>query len=904
MTIIRILLTGFFLLLLCACSGSTDNDASSQQDAGQQQNSDQNSDQNPGQSSDGAPSNENEFEENETEEEGLGLEDGVADVPGIDRVALVAADAAFGYIELQALIDGQSIDLGSLPSREVNIIAVSEGQSDIGSVHFLLSGAVELERTENNPSYTLASAADNFDLGRGDLGAGDYTLTITPYELADGGGEAGLETIVSFSLTGQFSESGQDEQEEPAVNVADILSLQLVAINREPFDIVSLFPLSESGIVDLSSVSAEALNIVASSADENATGSVSFVLTAPTSELNLNRVDDSAAYTLLNTERNWDNSEGFPAAGDYTLVVTPYELGAAEGKRGESYTVNFSIERPVVLADISAEPDSYELDEDTFLAIDAELGVGHNDSIDGETDVSFTIISTTDHGILSLATDGGFNYRPDDGFSGIDSFRYQLNQGEQTAIADVTLTVIADTVAPPLATGFTAITPSADTRIIYVSQSSGADDNTCLTALSPCRSLTAAFEKTREGFPDHVYLKRGEIWRGEKLKNILRSGRSANEPAVLAFYGDDGARPRIEHDEPLYTNTSYVLQNFHFIGLEIASYKMELGHSEFTGSEDDKTTLFFLGGTENLLFEDILFTQAELLFQDWDSGQSKNVKIRRNIFTGTYYSKSAFDRDRRPSNQFIADTDGILFEENVYDYGGWHPEISGAASNQFNHNLYIQYGQNGNGVIFRRNIVVRASSHGVHGRPGGLYENNFFARNAIGLQMGYKQRPLAEGTFAIARDNVITEGESMVRGEGACTGAGLCTAALWGLRLEELGEGSVTVEGNIVAGLSSHDQWQELYGNLSRVGLTSDKEQVNYSNNHVWHWDTPTQGDEKNYVDPDRNLATYNQFLGGDNDFDDFMDAVKERPLQTWDTRYSAAGINNYIRAGFGLEEK
>src|SRR5690606_8062288 len=166
------------------------------------------------------------------------------------------------------------------------------------------------------------------------------------------------------------------------------------------------------------------------------------------------------------------------------------------------------------------------------------------------------------------------------------------------------------------------------------------------------------------------------------------------------------------------------------------------------------------------------------------------------------------------------------------------PTIPGAGANMFNHNLYIQYSTDGNRLIVRNNIITRASSHGVHGRPGGLFENNFFARNAVGLQMGYNGHPLAAGVKAQAIGNVITEGQSMIKGIDACTGTNLCTPAVWGLIINEPGQGKFLLKNNIVHSLYVDDtDWTSRYKSLQRTSISQyTGAQFTYEGNIAWQW--------------------------------------------------------------------
>jgi hypothetical protein len=446
--------------------------------------------------------------------------------------------------------------------------------------------------------------------------------------------------------------------------------------------------------------------------------------------------------------------------------------------------------------------------------------------------------------------------------------------------------------------GFTVIKPSKDSKLIYVSNSQGNDKNSCLTEAAPCKTIAAGAKKMRSGYPDHLYLKQGDVWRDQTLNN-LASGRNASEPAVVAFYGKSGKRPKIE-----VSSTSHVhknkIQYVHFIGLEISAYKMDPKNAAFTGTNGGN--IMMLGAKENLLFEDNLFNHVEVVAQSWQGGIPKNLTFRRNIWTGYYYSKSSLDRNSRPSNMYMDGVDGLTIEENVFDHGGWHDSVPNAGANMFNHNIYLQHSVNGAKVVLRKNIITRASSHGAQLRAGGLAEDNFFGRNALGLLIGYSVEPLKTGVRAHAINNVASEGHSMIKGINACKGNGLCTSAVWGIEFDINGAADWQARGNIASLLSPEDkQWQTKYKSLVKKSMPGlDNPVAKSSNNISWKWESATQGTGPKYPAPDRTLADYNASLGGTKSFDAFMTVVLNRQLQTWDERYTASAINNYIRAGFG----
>lgn len=435
-----------------------------------------------------------------------------------------------------------------------------------------------------------------------------------------------------------------------------------------------------------------------------------------------------------------------------------------------------------------------------------------------------------------------------------------------------------------------------------MSNSEGNDSNDCLSPATPCKTINKGRDKLRNGFPDHLYLKRGDVFRQQTLDRFP-SGRSNEEPLVIAFYGNTGPRPKLENHSQSGIGRGDI-RYVHVIGLEFSSYRMDPKHPEYTGS--GSANIVMINNHSDFLFEDNKFHYAELVAHDYTDQnniayQPRNLTFRRNIWTGHYTTTSSYHQNSRPSNMYAKVEGYLALIENVFDYGGWHPSIQGAGGNMYNHNIYLQGGALAD-ITLKGNIITRGSSHGAQMRSGGLAEDNFFARNSIGLLVGYSVKLLPDGTRAHAINNVVSEGESMVKGVDPCSGGNLCTQALWGLEFDLRG-GNLDwrAHGNIVSMLGPSEQWRSVYNNLNASPLINlNNAAVQSSNNIAWKWSLNPAATDNNYPDPDRTLADYNAHLGGPRSFEAFMDAVTNRPLQTWDQRYSAYAINNYIRAGFG----
>ena len=117
-----------------------------------------------------------------------------------------------------------------------------------------------------------------------------------------------------------------------------------------------------------------------------------------------------------------------------------------------TYVANNGVEAgPVMTATIVVQPlndapvaahDDYSTDSSGSLIAAVTEGVLANDSdIDGDA-LAATLLWGPSHGSLTLNSDGSFSYAAAAGFTGIDSFKYQLNDGlANSNVATVTLHV-------------------------------------------------------------------------------------------------------------------------------------------------------------------------------------------------------------------------------------------------------------------------------------------------------------------------------------------------------------------------------------------------------------------------------------------------------------------------------
>jgi hypothetical protein len=334
-----------------------------------------------------------------------------------------------------------------------------------------------------------------------------------------------------------------------------------------------------------------------------------------------------------------------------------------------------------------------------------------------------------------------------------------------SSFSDLSGLVSQFSLPPQDANGWSILTPSADSRLIYVSSSGndstaqvyspastevGADPFNPSGHMLPYASIDAALTKARAGYPDYILLKRGDTWTHDAVIQ-LKAGRSAAERSVLGYYGSAAARPTILHNGVRLSWASYSA----LIGIRFYASQRNPASADFAGFTNVTDLSGFdgligYGGTitGGLLIEDCWF--------DWFAGnvlQSPlpafaaltDIIIRRNIITNNYSTDAH-------AQGLYSDRASILLEENIFDHNGWYKQGDTNFSDQsegkatmFNHNTYFGEARN---TIFRNNLFLRASSIGnkfTSNTTSGinainawnlLIDNNLYVEGEIGISLG------------------------------------------------------------------------------------------------------------------------------------------------------------------------
>jgi hypothetical protein len=514
--------------------------------------------------------------------------------------------------------------------------------------------------------------------------------------------------------------------------------------------------------------------------------------------------------------------------------------------------------------------------------------------------------------------------------------------------------------------GWTNVTPSADSRIIYVSSSQGSDTNNGLSPDSPVKTVAKGRSMLRNNSPDWLLLKRGDVWY-EKFGGLSVSGRSAQEPILISAYGT-GDRPLLNtrSDNAITTNVTPA-NHVAIIGVRFNSNTNDPNSPDFTNTSAGYG-FYGVAPVNDILIEDCYFEHysTNLLFQS-TQGLEQNISVRRNVLVDSTGGRS--------QGVYVNGVQNILFEENLFDHNGWSEE-TGESASIYNHNLYMS--AHNDGVVVRGNIFANASSHGLQARAGGVIEDNLFIKNPIGMVFGNGTSFTPGGVEGRVSNNVFIGSRDLdgsprgyaIEVGNTKPGAGTVLEGnifahddqrnFPAIKLsmgnppsnlsEAVGLNDLTVTDNIVydwyQGLSTdtayvpgasgfkalnglvirdNDFQQTISSRLLLHGNPYDSTQEDFDDNHYWD-DSPSSGwfsvgtatksfddwqnslepnanrTQRKYRDPDRDVETYNRSLGGAATTDAFLAAARQQSRQNWRPQLTADAVNDYVRDGFTVD--
>lgn len=408
------------------------------------------------------------------------------------------------------------------------------------------------------------------------------------------------------------------------------------------------------------------------------------------------------------------------------------------------------------------------------------------------------------------------------------------------------------TFPPQDANGWSILTPSADSRLLYVSTGGsdataqiyspasaevGADPFNPSGTIHPFATIDAALAQARDGFPDYILLERGDTWtRTAAIR--MKAGRSAAERAVLGYYGSAAARPIVKDYGVDLRWASYSA----LIGIQFTAAQRNPNSPDFLGfaNVSDVSGFNGLGGYNGTLVGGLLIEDCWFDWFDGNVVQSPengggpaltDVIIRRNIITNNYSTDSH-------AQGLYTDRASVWLEENTFDHNGWYKQgdsnfsdpAEGKAT-MFNHNTYFVGARD---TVFRGNLFLRASSIGTKftsNTASGLnqvkswnllLDDNLYVEGEVGISLGGNDD---QNNGPRWRNIHVTNNVLMHIGRTQPT---LRTLG-WGLDVQDWDGGEVT--GNIFADWGDATTLRNNYAIVSQ----GDTDNVRYAGNIVYN---------------------------------------------------------------------
>ncbi len=477
-----------------------------------------------------------------------------------------------------------------------------------------------------------------------------------------------------------------------------------------------------------------------------------------------------------------------------------------------------------------------------------------------------------------------------------------------------------------LGTKWTTFSPSIDTRIIYVSDSTGNDsickayaanqiDNPFNPGASfiPCKTISTAAAKYNNlpnNEPHWILFKSGDIWTNQNFGKWQKSGRSITEPALLASYGDSSERPKVLTGASSFSGA--VSDGVRYVTL--ADLYIHAHTYVYSGSRGPRAFRWIMGKPGgNWVFEGLHVQGFQTAFLVGSSqpryiGKIINIIFRNNIINGNQGENALY----------ISGINGLkLFEGNTfYDNAYWHNHADGSYRGKHlyfdNENGYPANGDPTGQAVFRNNFFIASAAIAFQARTGGEIANNYVESHGMGIVIGKHDRgqswPIVT---ASVHDNVIMH---MVDSLHQTLGYGIV-----------IENSDINIERNIIAYYGSSKPYghpfyitgkagniaqtrllnNTIYNTAGNIRIDGDIAPIVQTNNLINDdmdiLATNIRSSTVNFVDADlRDLAKYNRdILGGSRDRDAFMNEALKQWRGNFRIEYTAIAVNSYIQKGF-----
>ena len=360
-----------------------------------------------------------------------------------------ASDAPFSVFDGSAL-EG-IFDLNQRVSPSGSTVADASWRQ-VGTTFTITSGTLKVELTDDADGTVRADAVRIVQAG----GSGNDIPDV------DAGADGSINEGGTFTSSGSFTDSDADTW-TATVNYGDGSGTQSLTLNQDKtFSLSHTYADngnytvtvtvtdsadvqgSDTVLVSVANVAPTLTISGASSVDEDTTYSLSLSSSDPGADTIISwqvNWGDGQTYTISGNPSNTTHTYTTP--GNYTISATATDEDGSYSANSLGLAVNNVNDPPV------ASNDAYLTDGVNALIVGVALGVLANDTDpDAGDTLTAHLVTGPSEGTLTLNTDGCFTYTPNSGFTGPDTFIYEVRD-PQNASSQAVVTIALN--QPPVA---------------------------------------------------------------------------------------------------------------------------------------------------------------------------------------------------------------------------------------------------------------------------------------------------------------------------------------------------------------------------------------------------------------------------------------------------------------------
>jgi hypothetical protein len=293
------------------------------------------------------------------------------------------------------------------------------------------------------------------------------------------------------------------------------------------------------------------------------------------------------------------------------------------------------------------------------------------------------------------------------------------------------------------ANGWTVVTPSVNSKIIYVSSSTGSDSNNGLSPATPIFSFKKAESLLVSGQPDEILLKAGDTF-NDAFLNWVYSGQDVQDPMLVSYYqptvGQTLPLPLVDvgtnsagFGTPINQPSNNAAVNFvDIIGINFQANLHNPNSANFNASSaGEGTGFYFYNPGGNILLEDDTFEyfRYNMDIEALEGGAINGITVRRCVDEYAYATNYGHSQ-----GIYAYNVSNITIVQSVFDHDGWDFAVPTSEDLGFNHDMYIA--STCSGVDIEQNVIAEAAFAGVMARAGGIIKNNLFIDDAIAVAYG------------------------------------------------------------------------------------------------------------------------------------------------------------------------